>query len=260
MPKVDRVRRLFGGKMTKQNKISLTTILLLLIAFAVAPQLCNATVITVDLKNVAWDFGDTSESFDLQMLGARGDLTFQVKPGDAAYITGVSTAFSAIEKGLVIQLDDQPTRQLLSMQVDLHFNGASLDINVNTIQVRSFSPDLSATPGIQAVQSFWIGTDPRSDSQKLAQWSRYQNISQEMTSFHFNFADNGSLFNPLTKLPPGFFLPTSDPVASERDPFGFGAADFGDAPEPGSIVLTAAGLGAFILFLRKRNGLVSSLS
>jgi len=236
-----------------RNKTSFITTLLFLIAFAVAPQLCNATAITIDLTNVGWNSDTTSESFDLQMLGARGNLTFQVKPQTNSYVTGIATAYSAIEQGLVIHLDDQPTRQLLSMQVDLHFNGDSVDVNVNTIQVRSFSPDLSATPGIQALQTFWIGADPRSDSLKLAQWSRYQNLTQEMTSYHFNFADSASLFTPLAAVPPGIFIPASDPVSFGGDPFGFGTFD--DAPEPASIVLTAAGLVALGLFLRKRRGL-----
>ncbi|MEO8127928.1 MAG: PEP-CTERM sorting domain-containing protein [Bryobacteraceae bacterium] len=235
-----------------KNKISFAAVAVVLTGLAIAPQPCSATAITFDLKNVKWDFGTTTESFDVQMLGARGNLTFALTPVASAYPIAVSTAYTAIEKTLVINVPDQPTRQILSIQADLHFNGGLLDVTVNTIEVRSFSSDLSATPGLQGIQTFFVGADPRSDSMKLAQWSRYQNLTQTVSSYHFNFTDDNKLFSPLTVIPAGFLVPVDTSQSSGGGGGGLNFDVSADAPEPGSIGLALSGLGALLFYRRKR--------
>ena len=230
------------------NKHGFVAIGFVLTILALAPQPCGATAITFDLKNVVWNFDNSTVSYDLRMQGARGDLTFGLNPG-SSFIPSVASTYSAVEKGLVINLEDRPDWQLLKIQADFHFDGGNADVTVRTREVRSFSTDLSNTPGIQAIQTFWTGPDTRPSYAWWAEWGGPQNVAESISVFRFTFKNDSSLFSPRTIVPTAFLdLPTYSADASG----GFMPFNSFDNPEPASLVLVGGGLLTVAIILRRR--------
>jgi hypothetical protein len=231
---------------------------LLITILSVASQPCHATAITFDLKNVPWLFDGTSESFDLKMQGARGDLTFVPTPF-ATIIQSVPSAFSSIEKRLTVTLEDRVDWQLAGLQADLRFNGGSANVTFKATEVRTFNKDLSNTPSIAAIQSFWIGPDRRPSSDYISAWGGAQNVNITTSQYQFTFNNDSKLFSAATKIPAAFLV--FDTPGSNNSYYGGGGFGlFADAPEPASLILTAAGLGAlaFVAARRKRRQTVTA--
>lgn len=232
------------------NKHGFAAIGFVLTILALAPQPCGATAITLDLKNVVWNFDNSSVSFDLRMLGARGDLTYALNPASSSS-SPVAAAYSAVEKALVVRLDDRPDWQLWDVRADLHFNGGALDVTVSSKEVRYYRADPNSGAAIQARQTSWTGAaDPFAGYAWWAPWGGTQNVHESISTFHYTFQNDSSLFSPRTVIPAAFLdLPTySADTSGGFMPFN----DSFGSPEPASLVLVGAGLLTVAIILRQR--------
>jgi hypothetical protein len=253
--------------MEVQRRIVFGFVLLVTI-FSVVSQPARATTISLDNNAPS---ANTS-AFWLQSQGvAQADLTFA--PSFSTADQSVPSKFANVEKSLTVSLEDRVSWPLSSLQADFRFNNAPSSVAFTATAVPTFAKDLSNIPSIAALQTFWPVPDSSGRIPDYAAWGGAPNVNIPTNQYQFTFNNDSKLFSAATKIPDAFlaFDPTSSnspyvspyfsPYYSPYVGGGGGFNIFDDAPEPASLILTAAGLGALALAVarRKRRQIVTNL-
>lgn len=234
----------------ESNTRAAYAVVLLLTVLAFTPQPCRATAITFDLTKVNWRYDSTTESFDLSLPAAKGNLTFALDP-TASYSQSVPTAFNAVEKQLNFTVTDRTGWALMDLQADFHFNSGLLEVDVTAIQVKSLELSMRNPPSINARETFWVGPDTRPPQNWAAMWGGAANVATLTNQYHFTLTNDSALFGPVLNLPAFVFPdPVNTPGGGGGDPFLF--ADPLDSPEPSTIVLFGTGFCALAAILRRK--------
>jgi hypothetical protein len=220
---------------------------LLITIFLVVSQPGRATTMTFD--TVPWV--NTSDTFWFHLQ----DLSTTIQ---STTVQSVPSNFANVEKSLTVSLDDRADWQIPSIQADFRFNGSPA--NIPTPQLPAIANDLSNNPSIAALQTFW--TNPAASGwtlDYLSAWGGAQTVNIPTNQYTFN--NDPKLVSAPTKIPTAFLV--FDTPASNNPYIGGGGGFniFDDAPEPASLILTGAGLGALALAAarRKRRQTVTTL-